>query len=214
MKACRQSPDIMPPQEIPAARPPWDRRKTIASIQTQHPSVHASADSLNESYAAHSSPTPRTNPRRKISHFDLRVQKNTTRPNGLRVPWWNLSSRKGTHNRNMSNCTECAAELSGRHSCSHAQFIVSELFAASLLGAALRPRASGASKESLALTYRALPTESPILAPRCPNGFSPPSVVSLAVWCSISELSSAPKSTTIVDIHIQVIRPIAAPNDP
>jgi hypothetical protein len=53
-----------------------------------------------------------------------------------------------------------------------------------------------------------------MVAPRMPSGFSPPTVVSRAVWCSISELISAPNRTTIADIHIHVIVPIAAPSDP
>ena len=39
---------------------------------------------------------------------------------------------------------------------------------------------------------RAGPTRSAMVAPRLPIGFSGPVVVSFAVWCSISELSSAP----------------------
>src|ERR1700728_50363 len=58
------------------------------------------------------------------------------------------------------------------------------------------------------------PTVSAIVAPRAPSGLSRPSVLSTVVWCSISEFSSAPQSTIIADIHIQVIRPIAAPREP
>jgi hypothetical protein len=43
-----------------------------------------------------------------------------------------------------------------------------------------------------------------------PVGLLPP--VSLAVWCS--EFSSVPEIMTIVDSHIHIIRPIAAPCDP
>jgi hypothetical protein len=60
----------------------------------------------------------------------------------------------------------------------------------------------------------ALPTVSAIVAPRAPSGFCSPSVLSTVVWCSISELSSAPQSTMIADIHIQVMRPMAAPSEP
>jgi hypothetical protein len=62
--------------------------------------------------------------------------------------------------------------------------------------------------------YCAGPIVSAMVAPRMPSGFSPPTVVSRAVWCSISELISAPNRTTIADIHIHVIVPIAAPSDP
>ena len=41
-----------------------------------------------------------------------------------------------------------------------------------------------------------------------------PTVESRAVWCSISELSSAPTSTTMVEIHIHIIKPITAPSEP
>ena len=60
----------------------------------------------------------------------------------------------------------------------------------------------------------AAPTVSAIVAPRAPSGFSFPTVVSRAVWCSISELSSAPKRITIAEIQIHIIVPIAAPSDP
>ena len=62
--------------------------------------------------------------------------------------------------------------------------------------------------------YCADPIVSAIVAPRLPSGFSDPTVVSRAVWCSISELISAPTRMTIADIHIHVIVPIAAPSDP
>ena len=41
-----------------------------------------------------------------------------------------------------------------------------------------------------------------------------PSVVSRAVWCSISASSSAPTRTTMVEIQIHVMKPMAAPKDP
>ena len=47
-----------------------------------------------------------------------------------------------------------------------------------------------------------------------PSGFGRPTVVSSAVWRSISEFSSAPHSTMMADIHIHIIRPIAAPSEP
>jgi hypothetical protein len=62
--------------------------------------------------------------------------------------------------------------------------------------------------------YLASPIVSAILAPRAPIGALGPAVLSFVVWCSISEFSSAPKRTTIVDIHIHIIMPIAAPNEP
>lgn len=60
----------------------------------------------------------------------------------------------------------------------------------------------------------AAPTESATWAPRAPSGCGCPVVVSRAVWCSISALSSAPSNMTIAEIHIQVIKPITAPSDP
>ena len=59
----------------------------------------------------------------------------------------------------------------------------------------------------------AAPTVSAMVAPRCPAGAGP-TVVSLAVWCSISALSSAPTSTTMLEIQIQVMKPMAAPSEP
>jgi hypothetical protein len=65
------------------------------------------------------------------------------------------------------------------------------------------------------LAYSAgAPTVSAIAAPRPPRGLSPWTVLSFAVWCSISALSSAPNKITIAEIHIHIIRPIAAPSDP
>ena len=51
-------------------------------------------------------------------------------------------------------------------------------------------------------------------APRPPSGLAGPTVVSCAVWCSISELSSAPTSTTMVESHIHIIKPTTAPSAP
>src|ERR1700730_8605796 len=65
------------------------------------------------------------------------------------------------------------------------------------------------------LAYSAgAPTVSAIAAPRPPRGLSPWTVLSFAVWCSISALSSAPNKITIAEIHIHIIGPIAAPSDP
>ena len=61
---------------------------------------------------------------------------------------------------------------------------------------------------------RASPMSSAILSPRTPIGFLPPSVVSLAVWCSISAFISAPKRTMIIESHIQTMKPMTAPSDP
>src|SRR5262249_49747177 len=61
----------------------------------------------------------------------------------------------------------------------------------------------------------AAPTVSAITAPRAPSGlFGIPTVVSCAVWCSISRLSTAPISTTMVESHIHIIRPTTAPSAP
>src|SRR5688572_31716021 len=53
----------------------------------------------------------------------------------------------------------------------------------------------------------AWPTVSAIVAPRAPSGFGDPTVVSRAVWCSISALSSAPNSTAIAESHSHIISP-------
>ena len=58
------------------------------------------------------------------------------------------------------------------------------------------------------------PIVSAIFAPRLPSGFGAPTVLSRAVWCSISALSLAPSRTTIIDTHIQVIKPMIAPSEP
>jgi hypothetical protein len=63
-------------------------------------------------------------------------------------------------------------------------------------------------------THFAAPTVSAMTAPRTPRSFSGPTVESRAVWCSISELSSAPTKTTIVENHIHIISPTTAPNAP
>jgi hypothetical protein len=63
-------------------------------------------------------------------------------------------------------------------------------------------------------SYRAGPTVSAIRAPRRPSGFGCPTVLSRAVWCSISAFSLAPTRMTTIDIHIQVIKPITAPSEP
>ncbi len=60
----------------------------------------------------------------------------------------------------------------------------------------------------------ALPTWSAIIAPRDPRGFSRPSVVSCAVWCSSSAFSSPPRRTMTVEIHSQTMKPTPAPSDP
>jgi hypothetical protein len=52
------------------------------------------------------------------------------------------------------------------------------------------------------------------LAPRAPIGCFPPTVVSFAVWCSSSALISPPSSTIVVEIQIQVMKPMAAPSEP
>ena len=58
------------------------------------------------------------------------------------------------------------------------------------------------------------PTVSAIVAPRAPKGFALPVVVSRAVWCSVSALSSAPISTTIIDSQIQNMNAMMAPSEP
>jgi peptide chain release factor 1 len=58
------------------------------------------------------------------------------------------------------------------------------------------------------------PRVSAILAPRVPMGLGAPVVESTAVWCSISAFSSAPASTTIIEIHIHIMKPTTAPREP
>ena len=58
------------------------------------------------------------------------------------------------------------------------------------------------------------PVCQPFRRPGFPKVFSGSAVVSAAVWCLISELSSTPNNTTMVDIHIQIINAIAAPSQP
>lgn len=60
----------------------------------------------------------------------------------------------------------------------------------------------------------ASPTESAITAPRCPSGCLGPVVLSRAVWCSNSELISPPTIRMIIEIQIQVMKPMIAPSDP
>ena len=60
----------------------------------------------------------------------------------------------------------------------------------------------------------AAPTVSAETASRVPSGLGCPVVVSRRVCRSISEFSSAPNMMTIADIHIHIIRPIAAPSEP
>ena len=60
----------------------------------------------------------------------------------------------------------------------------------------------------------AAPTVSAIWASRVPKGCSGPRVVSASVWCSISALISAPTRTIVVEIQIQVMKPITAPSEP
>jgi signal transduction histidine kinase/ActR/RegA family two-component response regulator len=62
--------------------------------------------------------------------------------------------------------------------------------------------------------FFAAPTLSAIAAPRAPSGLSPAIVVSRAVWCSVSALSSPPIKTTTADSHIHIIMPITAPSEP
>src|SRR5262245_31360459 len=64
------------------------------------------------------------------------------------------------------------------------------------------------------ICYFALPTVSAMTAPRAPRGFSPRTVESRAVWCSISEFSCAPNRITIAEIHIHIIMPMPAPSEP
>ena len=63
-------------------------------------------------------------------------------------------------------------------------------------------------------TVNASPMVSAITAPRSPIGLGAPMVVSRAVWCSISAVSSAPTRTTITENHTQSMKPIIAPSDP
>jgi uncharacterized membrane protein YeaQ/YmgE (transglycosylase-associated protein family) len=56
--------------------------------------------------------------------------------------------------------------------------------------------------------------DSAIRAPHCPREACFPIVATAAVWCSSSALILAPTRMTIVDIQIQVMKPIAAPREP
>ena len=77
-----------------------------------------------------------------------------------------------------------------------------------------RGRASGLFQQPAKRALQATATLSAFVAPLAPSGLSAPSVVSRAVWCSISASISAPTSTTLVDSQIQVMKPMAAPSDP
>jgi hypothetical protein len=70
-------------------------------------------------------------------------------------------------------------------------------------------------KQTISALYQCCgsPTVSAIFAPREPKGFGLPVVVSRAVWCSVSALSSAPISTTIVRSQIQNINAMMAPRE-
>ena len=70
------------------------------------------------------------------------------------------------------------------------------------------------SKGSASQRPRAAPTVSAMCAPRTPIGFGEPVVVSRAVWCSISALSSAPSRIAIAEIQSHVINPTAPPSEP
>jgi len=62
------------------------------------------------------------------------------------------------------------------------------------------------------------PARAPIVsatrAPRIPSGVSPRTVVSTAVWCSISALISAPRMKITDDIHTHIMKPMTAPKEP
>ena len=58
------------------------------------------------------------------------------------------------------------------------------------------------------------PAASAMLASRWPRGAPAPMVLSLAVWCSTSALSSAPTMTSVTLSHIQVRKPMSAPREP
>src|ERR1700686_3777072 len=60
----------------------------------------------------------------------------------------------------------------------------------------------------------ACPTVSAIFARRAPIGWAAPSVVSRAVWFSISALSLPPIRITAIESQIQVMKPITAPSEP
>lgn len=59
-----------------------------------------------------------------------------------------------------------------------------------------------------------LATRSAMCAPREPIGRSGPTVVSRAVWRSISAFSSAPTRMTVAEIQIHVMKPTMAPSEP
>ena len=62
------------------------------------------------------------------------------------------------------------------------------------------------------------PVGSPILsaiaAPRWPSGLGRPVVVSWAVWCSSSALSSAPASTIVAESQSQVMKTTTVASEP
>ena len=58
------------------------------------------------------------------------------------------------------------------------------------------------------------PTRSAMVAPRWPSGFGRPVVVSCAVWCSSSALSSAPASTIIAESQSQVMNTTTVASEP
>ena len=66
----------------------------------------------------------------------------------------------------------------------------------------------------LRMPMKRRPTVSAMAAPRSPIGAGGPMVESSAVWCSISEFSSAPIRTTITEKKTQSMKPITAPSEP
>ena len=53
-----------------------------------------------------------------------------------------------------------------------------------------------------------------MVAPRTPIGSSGPVVESRAVWCSISEFSSAPRMMMTTEIQVHIMKPMTAPSEP
>src|SRR5262245_45419948 len=81
----------------------------------------------------------------------------------------------------------------------------------------VRPRvpAQRVAKDGWGARYTlASPISSAIRAPRFPSGLGKPSVLSRAVWCSISALISPPSRMIAIEIHIQIMKPITAPSEP
>jgi hypothetical protein len=62
--------------------------------------------------------------------------------------------------------------------------------------------------------WRLSPNVSAMVAPRAPIGISGPVVESRAVWCSISEFSSAPAIRITTEIQVHIMKPMTAPSDP